>query len=156
MIGLRDWPDVDDCVGPVPYFAMDIRVFPEAGGSGLGGEVDALSEMVAHMLVLKDSFGPSVGLGPGMVGLEASESLSARQHTKKMVAEKYSARHFLGIQGAPVESESDNAPWLPETGIPADGLTKVRGDVVPLLKLLESGASNPGSWRPLEGVAWKG
>ena len=35
-IGLRDWPDVVDSVGPAPYFAIDILVYPEAGKNKLG------------------------------------------------------------------------------------------------------------------------
>ena len=38
---------------------------------------------------------------------------------------------------------------------PADGLTKVRSDMVPLQGLLESGGFCPGQLRTLNGVAWK-
>ena len=72
-----------------------------------------------------------------------------------MLAEKYWVRHFLSIQQALGEGELDNAYSAPGTEKPADGLTKVRSDTVPLLRLLRPGHFNPGSLRPLEGVARK-
>ena len=44
-----------------------------------------------------------------------------------MITEKYLAR-----QQALEEGEMENTYWLPGTENPADGLTKVRGDLVPL------------------------
>ena len=70
-----------------------------------------------------------------------------------MVAEKYLVRHFLSIQQALEEGELENAYWLPGTENPADGLTKVRSDMV-LLRLLESGGFRQGRLRPLKGAAW--
>ena len=54
-----------------------------------------------------------------------------------------------------MEGALGNAYWAPETEDPADGLTEVRSDVVPWLRLLESGHFNPGSLRPQKGAAWK-
>ena len=48
-----------------------------------------------------------------------------------MAAEKYSARHFLGTQHALDVGEMDNAYWAPEAENPADGLAKVRRDMMP-------------------------
>ena len=70
---------------------------------------------------------------------------------KKMIAEKYLVRHFLSIPQPKEGCELDNANWLPAAGNPANGLTQVRSDMAPLLRLLESG-----HLRPLNGVAWKG
>ena len=42
-------------------------------GSSLGGGVYALGKMADHMSLLRDSFAPFAGLGPGMVALEDSE-----------------------------------------------------------------------------------
>ena len=78
-----------------------------------------------------------------MVGLEDCESLFTRIKTKKMIPEKYLERHFLSIQQALGAGDLENAYWLPGTENPADGLTKVRSDVVPLLRLLESGSFCP-------------
>ena len=123
--------------------------------SSLGGEVYALSEMVDHMLLLKDFYGPSGGINPGVVGMGDCESLFTHLKTKKMAAEKYLVRHFLSIQQALEEGDLENAYWPPGTENPADGLTKVRSDMVTPLRLLESGGFCPGQLRPLKGVAWK-
>ena len=72
-----------------------------------------------------------------------------------MIAEKYLARQFLITQKALEEGDRGNAYWLPGTENPADGRTKVRGEMVPLSRLLESGQFHPGQLRALRGVAWK-
>ena len=72
-----------------------------------------------------------------------------------MVAEKYLVRLLLSTQQASEEGDLENAYLLPGTDNPADGLTKVRSDMAPLLRLPESGCLSPGSFRLLEGVAWK-
>ena len=123
--------------------------------SSLGGEVYALSEMVDHALLLKDCYGPFGGINPGAVGLEGCESLSSHLKTKKMITEKYSVRHFLSIQRALEEGDLEKAYWLPGTENPAGGLTRVRSDMVPLLRLLGSGGFRPDQLRTLRGVAWK-
>ena len=64
------------------------------------------------------------------------------------------ARHFLSIQQPIGEGGLDNAYWFLGAENPADGLTKVRSAMAPRLRLLESGRFNPGSLRPLQGVAW--
>ena len=104
---------------------------------------------------LTDSFGPFVGLDPGAVGLEDCESLFTHLKTKKRVAEKFLVRHFFSIQHALGAGELEDVFWLPGTEYPADGLSKVRGDMVLLARLLESGCFNPGNLRPLKGLAWK-
>ena len=69
--------------------------------SSLGGEVYAPSEMVDHMLPLKEFYGPFGGKNRGVVGfLEDYESLFTHLETKKMPTEKYLARHFLSIHQA--------------------------------------------------------
>ena len=72
-----------------------------------------------------------------------------------MIAEKYSARHFLSIQQALGAGESDNIYWLPGAKNPAGDFAKVRSDVGRQLKLLEPGRFSPGPLRPLKGVARK-
>ena len=60
-----------------------------------------------------------------------------------MISEESLVRHFLSIQQAWGEGDLENAHWLPGTGEPADGLTRVRSDMVPPLRLLESGRFYP-------------
>ena len=43
--------------------------------------------------------------------------------------------------------------WVPGEENPAGGLTKLHGEILPLLRLLESGAYSPGILRPLKGVS---
>ena len=61
-----------------------------------------------------------------------------------MIAGKYLVRHFLSIRQALEEGYLENAYWFPGTENPADGLTKVRIDMVPRLRHLESGRWYPG------------
>ena len=63
---------------------------------------------------------------------------------------------FLSTQQAKEEGDLENAYWLPGTENDADGSTKVRSEMVPLLRLLESGGLCLGQHRALKGVAWKG
>ena len=58
---------------------------------------------------------------------------------RKMVAEKYLVRHILSIQQFIEEGDLDNVYWIPGTENPADGLTKIRSEMGPILALLETG-----------------
>ena len=57
----------------------------------------------------RDFYAPLEGLGPGMAGAEDCENLSTRLKTKKMIAGKYLARHFLSIQQFLGQGELDDA-----------------------------------------------
>ena len=87
-----------------------------------------------------------------MVGLEDCESLFSHLRTKEMITEKYLARHFLSIQQSLDNKELDNIYWLPGTENPADGMTKMKSEMSPMLNLLEFGEFFPGVLRPLKGV----
>ena len=91
-----------------------------------------------------------------MVGLEDCESLFTQLEPKKMADEKYLVRSFSRIKQALGQGELDGIYWLLGTEHPADGPTKVRSDMGPLLRILESGRFNPGTLRLLKGVSWKG
>ena len=69
-----------------------------------------------------------------------------------MITEKYLARHCLSIQQSLDNNELDNIYWLPGTENPADGMTKVKSEMSPMLHLLEFGEFYPGFLRPLKGV----
>ena len=111
--------------------------------------------MAGHMSLLQDCYGLLGGLKPGMAGSGNCESLFTLLKTNKMIAERYLARHFSSALRPLGEGELDNANWAPATENPADGPTQVRSDVVTLPRLLGSGHLNPGSSRPLKGVAWR-
>ena len=118
--------------------------------SSLGGEVYAFSEMLDHMSMLREFYGHFAGSKPGMIGLEDCESLFTHLKKSKIITEKFLVRHFLSIQQAIEERELDNVFWIPGKENPADGLTKMHSEILPLLRLLESGTYNPGMMRPLK------
>ena len=104
------------------------------------------------MLLLKGRFGPFEGVNPGKVGLEDCEGLRTHFKTVERIVEKYLVRHLLSAQRALGEGEFEN---VRSTENPADVLTRVRSDMVPLLRPLGSGRFSPGQLRPPKGVAWK-
>ena len=91
-----------------------------------------------------------------MVGLENCGSLFTRLKKKQLIAEKFLARHFLVIQQAIEMEEWGNVYWIPGLGYPASGLTKLKSDLLPLLRLIGSGSYNPGNSRPFLGEAFRG
>ena len=123
--------------------------------SSLGGEVYGLSELVDHMLLSKDFYGPFARLDPGVVGLEDCGSLFTLHKTKKRIADKYLVRHFSRIQQALETGDLEKAYCLKGTENPADSLTEVRSGMVPLLRLFGSGGFCLGHFRTLKHVAWE-
>ena len=76
----------------------------------------------------------------GMIGFEDCESLVSSPTKRATFAEKNSARHSLKIWQLLGTADLDNANWPPGRDNPADGSTRTRGDMVPLLRLF-------GIWR---------
>ena len=111
-----------------------------------------MSEMVGHMALIREFYSPSVDLSPGMVGLVGSESLFTHLKNRKMVTEKYLARHFSGIQQFLEGGELGNVYWLLGPENPADGVTEIKSDALPILNLLESGCFKPGVLKSLKGI----
>ena len=151
-IGLRHRLDVVDLDGAMPHFAAGLQIRQENGG---GSEVHALSEMADHMPALNPGVNPEVnpGVDPGVVGLEGCESSFSFLKTWKTV-------YLSGAQLTSEDGDLGDAYRLPETENPADGLAKVRSDMVPLLRLLESGLfprgaawQRSGAWGALEFMA---
>ena len=73
-----------------------------------------------------------------------------------MVIEKYSARHFISIQQFFGDGELESVYGIPGTENPADGLTKLRSEMGPIMAPLETGGFQPGLLRPLKGLASRG
>ena len=111
--------------------------------SSLGGEAYAFSEMLGHMSMLREFYGSFADWYPGMVGLEDCESLLTRLKKNILVrhlfTESFLVRHFLAIQQTIEIQELDNVYWIPGKGNPADGLTKLQSETLPLLRLMEAG-----------------
>ena len=105
------------------------------------------------MALLRELFAPFSRISPGMVGMEDCGSLFTHLKNRKMVTEKYLARHFFSAQQFVGNGELENAYWLPGVGNPADGLTKLKSEMGSILALMETGRFQPGLLRPLEGLA---
>ena len=88
-----------------------------------------------------------------MVGMEDCESLFSHLKNRKLITEKYLIRHFLSIQQYVEDGDLDNVYWIPGLENPADGLTKIKSDMGPILSLMETGSFRPGLLRPLKGLA---
>ena len=72
------------------------------------------------------------------------------------ITEEFRVRHSVAVQQALGMQELGIIYWIPGLGNPADGLTKTKQDTAPLLRPSESGVYNPGTLRPLRGVAPNG
>ena len=56
------------------------------------------------------------------------------------------------LANSPILQLIHNIYWLPGTENPADGVTKMKSEMSPMLNLLEFGEFYPGVLRPLKGV----
>ncbi len=61
----------------------------------------------------------------------------------------------MSIQQALEEEELNNVFWIPGTENPAAGLTELRSEILPLLRLSGLGTYNPGMLRPLKRISLK-
>ena len=94
----------------------------------------ASSEMMDHARLL-EFYALFVGMEPGMVGLEECKSSFFRPFNRKMVTEKYLARHHLSIKNAAQSGILHKFHWPPGRENPADGFAKRQRDVVPLVPM---------------------
>ena len=106
--------------------------------------------MIDHMALAREFYAPFSGVSPGAVGMETCESLLTHLKNRKLITEKYSVRHFLSIQQFVEDGELDNVSWLPGVENLADGLTKLKSDMGPILSLLETVCFQPGLVRLLK------
>ena len=111
----------------------------------------ASSKMMEHAAFLRKFYSPFVNLSPGIAGSEDCENLLAQLKTMRMIAEKYLARNFLSIQLALGQEDLDNVYRRPDAENAADGLTKEKSDLAPLLRLLRAGSFYPGTLRQQRG-----
>ena len=66
-----------------------------------------------------------------------------------MISEKYLARRFFGTQQSLESGDVDIVYSVPGLGNPADGLTKLESDMVPLIPLQGSVAFRPSNSTPV-------
>ena len=108
--------------------------------------------MAGRTDLLQSFYASCLCLGRGVMGLEDCESLSPYMIKSRVLAEEHLPRRFLPIQN-PVRSHTlKNVFWPPDPKNPADGLTILKCDLVPLRALLNEEACVPGALRPLRGV----
>ena len=103
--------------------------------------------------MLREFYGHFLDFYPGMVGFEDCESLLTHLKHEEVATEKFLVRRCLATKQAFKLKELGNVYWTPGFGNPAAGLTKIKGDLAPLLRLLVSGSRNPGTLRPVRGAA---
>ena len=89
-----------------------------------------------------------------MAGFEDCGSLFTHLKKERVITGRFPVRRFLAVQQATELKDLDNVYWLSGLGNSADGLTMIKSDLVPLLRLLESGSLNPSTLRPLRGVVF--
>ena len=61
--------------------------------------------------------------------------------------------YLLSIQQLLEDGELENVNWPPGVENPADGLTKLRSEMGPIMTLLGTCRFQPGILRPLKGLA---
>ena len=124
------------------------------GSPGGGGYT--FGEMLGRMSMLREFHGHFADLFLGTVGLEECGSPSTRLGEDRMIAEKLLVHLSPAIQEASELEELGNLYRFPGRGNPADGMTQLHSGILPLVRLIESGARNPGFARPPKGVAFGG
>ena len=82
----------------------------------------AFSEMVDHVALLRELYGPFVDLPPGVHGFGNCEIPSIHPKKEGPIVEKYVARDSSGIEKSRETKELDNVKWPPGLENPADGI----------------------------------
>ena len=130
--------------GPAHILQWTSKFTREHVKSSLGGEIFALNEMWDHVGMISEFF---AALGREKIrffGLIDCESLLSHLRTGRFGTEKVLTRHFRSILDALVSRDLGNVAWIPDTGNPADGLTKAKSELGPLFHLLDTGTHRPG------------
>ena len=117
------------------------------------GEVYAFSEMVDHLSLPREPYGPFVDMSPGAAGIESRENSFTRPRGRRPITEEYSARHSQGARQALGGNELPNVYCLSDTENPAGGLAKEKSGTAPLVRTPQSEAFRPDAPRPLHGAS---
>ena len=136
----------------LPCFALDLEVHSQTCQEQSRGKVYAFSEMIDHMALLREFYAPFSGAPQGMEGKKECDSLFSHLKNRTLLTGKYLVRHFLSIQQLIEDGDLDNVYWLPGVENPADGLTKLKSEMGPILPLLETGRFQPGILRLPKGL----
>ena len=142
--------------GPVHLLQLASKFTRKQVTSFWGEEILAPSEMWDHMDMIGEIY---VAIGHEKIlpyGLIDCESLLSHFLTGRSGAGKFLPRRFRSIMGALETRDLGNVAWTPGAENPADGLTKVKGEIGSLLNLLGTGAYRPGTSEHLWGVSFVG
>ena len=104
--------------------------------SSLAGELYTLTEMWYRVAIIREFSAAITRPKPGAFASLHCGSLFSHIRARKLGAKKFLTRRFRGISGA---TKLDNVAWIPGTDNPADGPTKVKSEMGPLLRPLEGG-----------------
>ena len=96
-MAVADWAILPVFFGP-PLAAL--VMFSSGRRSLRGGEVYAVGDTMGHAELLREFFTPTVGMEPGMVGLQDCEGLFARLPEEGPIAEHHPDRYCLSTQTA--------------------------------------------------------
>ena len=109
--------------------------------------------MIDHVAALRAFPAPFMDMSLFTAGLEDCEGPFSHRRKRKTITKKYLARHFMEVRQALDNGVLDNVCWLPGPENLAGALAKVECDMVPLLRMLQSGSGCPGALRPLRCAA---
>ena len=136
----------------MPFYSMGVQVRPENGEKQSRGRSLRLQRNARSRDFIEGILCAPRGCVSRFVGFCGLRESPPTSQKEKMVAGKFLARHFLAIQQAVESGGLANVYWLPGLENPADSLAKIKSDMVPLLRMMESGCYNPGLLRPLRGL----
>ena len=92
----------------------------------------AASEMVGSVALLREIFAPYPDVSPGVISLEAPETLFSHPRHEEAFVAKYLLCLTPGKEEALSDSELDNIFWLPGPENAEGGPAKVKGDMAAL------------------------
>ena len=95
--------------GPCHVLQRTSKFTRKLDKSCVDDEVYPPGEITDRTSSLRDFYEPFEARNPGIMSLGDCGSLSNYLETRKMIAEKYLARHFLSIKQAAEEGDLENA-----------------------------------------------
>ena len=142
--------------GPVHLLQWTSKFNREQVKSSWGREIFALSDMWGHMDMINEFYVALRHEKLRLYGLIDCGSLLYTLRTGRLGAGGFLTRHFRSITDAMEAGDPGYVAWIPGTENPADGLTRVKSEIGPLLNLSWSGAYCPGVLEQLSGASFIG
>ena len=136
--GFRFWIDALHSQVSASHVTVGPGVRAESGQEKSKAKVFAFSEAIDHIPLPREFYEHFADTSPGAEGFEDCASLFAHLENKGAVAEEFPIRHFQATQQSLGKKDLCSVYWQPGLEDPADRLTKVMCDMVPLPRLLGS------------------